>query len=154
MKLRFLFVLGAVAILAQAGASAANPRHKRVTSSHASRGGVPVQASAGSNAPATEADQPQSPPAAESVDATPTITIVGGNDPAEVRYEQAKAKAKEDPAVKALKARVDQAATEEEARTTSVAYNKALFRKVREIDREATDRATAVEFAIIRKINQ
>jgi len=154
MKLRLFFILGTVVLIAQADSSAANPRHKRTTSSHVSRGAVPVQDSAG--AAVVQQQQPMAPSqsATESVDTVPTITISGGNDPAEARYEQAKSKAKEDPAVKALKARADQAATEDEARQASVAYNKALFRKVREIDREAADHASAVEFAIIRRINQ
>jgi hypothetical protein len=160
MNPRLLFVIATAFIVAQADSSASNPRHRRPASSHLSRTARQVQDSASTSVTASAATQPQSEPSsqsqpsAEPADATPTITIAGGNDPAEARYQQAKSQAKEDPEVKALKARADQAATEDEARRASVAYNKALFRKVREIDREAADRASAVEFAIIRKINQ
>jgi hypothetical protein len=150
MKLRIIFLLGIAAMLAQMDASAANPRHKRVTQRTSSRtatvadnadGYVPEKADAQSQAAATATDE------------TPTITIVGGG-PEEARYEQAKAKAKEDPEVKALKAKADQAATEDEARRTSVAYNQALFRKLRQIDRVDADRASSVEAAVIRRINE
>ena len=160
MKLRLLLVIGTAFIVAQADSSAANPRHKRPASSHVSGAARQVRDPVSSDASASAATQSQPEPStqsqqsAEPVDAAPTITIAGGNDPVEVRYQQAKAQAKEDPEVKALRARADRATTEDESRRASVAYNKALFRKVREIDREAADRASAVELAVIRKINQ
>ena len=153
MKSRLLVALTAVLLFAQAHSDAANPRHKRPTSKPLSAA-TQVHQSAANDAPADSSTAQQPQPSASPGDGVPTITIAGGNDPAEARYEQAKARAKDDPEVKPLKARADQAATEDEARRASVAYNKALFRKVREIDREAADRASAVEFAIIRRINQ
>ena len=150
MKLRIISLLGIAAMLTPIDASAANPRHKRVTQRTSSRAST-VADNAGGYVPAKADAQSQT--TSTAADETPTITIVGGG-PEEARYEQAKAKAKEDPEVKALKVKADQALTEDEARRASVAYNQALFRKLRQIDRVDADRASSVESAILRRINE
>lgn len=75
-------------------------------------------------------------------------------DDEQQRYEAVKARAKADPAIVRLKARSDSAATVTEAREASIAYNHALFQKMRELDSSVGERAELVEQAILRRINQ
>jgi hypothetical protein len=70
------------------------------------------------------------------------------------RYEQAKAKATEDPHVKSLKAKADDATTDEESRKALRAYNKALFDKIRKIDGSVSDRADRMEAAIMKRLSE
>jgi hypothetical protein len=72
----------------------------------------------------------------------------------ERRYLEAKAKAKAEPRLQELKAKADNALTEEEARKASIDYNRALFHRIREIDSSVTDHANAVEEAILRRIGE
>lgn len=70
------------------------------------------------------------------------------------RYEQAKAKAVEDPHVKSLKTKADDATTDEDSRKALRAYNKALFDKIRKIDSSVSDRADRMEAAIMKRLNE
>ena len=70
------------------------------------------------------------------------------------RFEIAKAKAMEDAQVKGLKAKADEAASDEESRTALRAYNKALFEKIRRIDSGVSERATRMEAAILRRLSE
>jgi hypothetical protein len=68
-------------------------------------------------------------------------------------FEQAKAKAAEDPQVKSLKAKADDASTDEDSRKALRAYNKALFEKIRKIDSSVSDRADRLEAAILKRLS-
>jgi len=70
------------------------------------------------------------------------------------RYEQAKAKANEDPQVKSLKAKADDATTDEESRKALRAYNKALFEKIRKIDSSVSERANQMEAAMMKRLSE
>jgi hypothetical protein len=70
------------------------------------------------------------------------------------RFDQAKAKAVEDSQVKNLKAKADNAATEEDSRKALRAYNKALFEKIRKIDSGVSDRADRLEAAILKRLSE
>lgn len=70
------------------------------------------------------------------------------------RFDQARAKAAEDPQVKALKQKADEASTDEESKKALRAYNKALFEKIRKIDSSVSDRATRLEAAILKRLNE
>ncbi len=70
------------------------------------------------------------------------------------RFEQAKTRAVEDPQVKSLKAKADDAATDEESRKALRAYNKALFEKIRKIDGSVSDRADRLEAAILKRLSE
>lgn len=71
-----------------------------------------------------------------------------------MQFEQAKAKAMEDPQIKSLKAKADEATTDEESRKALRAYNKALFEKIRKIDSSVADRATRLEAAILKRLSE
>ena len=60
----------------------------------------------------------------------------------------------EDPQVRSLKARADDAATEEESRKALRAYNKALFEKMRKVDGSLSDRIDRMEAAMLRRLNE
>jgi hypothetical protein len=72
----------------------------------------------------------------------------------ERRFQTAKEKAKTEPRLQELKAKADNAVTDEEARKAAVTYNRALFRRIREIDNSVTDRANEIEEAILRRIEE
>ena len=67
-------------------------------------------------------------------------------------FEVAKIKASEDPQVQSLKAKADDAATDEESRKALRAYNKALFDKIRKIDSSVSERADRMEAAIMKRL--
>jgi hypothetical protein len=69
------------------------------------------------------------------------------------RFDQARAKAAEDPQIKSLKKKADEASTDEESKKALRAYNKALFEKIRKIDSSVSDRATRLEAAILKRLN-
>ena len=70
------------------------------------------------------------------------------------RFDQARAKAGDDPQVKALKQKADEASTDDESRKALRAYNKALFEKIRKIDGSVSDRATRLEAAILKRLSE
>jgi hypothetical protein len=116
--------------------------------------------------PAVTAKAPTTTPTPKAPTATPVkksttvkapVEPPAGADPEEqekFRYEQAKAKASEDPHVKGLKAKADDATTDEESRKALRAYNKALFDKIRKIDSSVADRADRMEAAILRRLGE
>jgi hypothetical protein len=60
----------------------------------------------------------------------------------------------DDPHVKSLKAKADDASTDEESRKALRAYNKALFEKIRKIDDSVSERADRLEAAILKRLNE
>ena len=70
------------------------------------------------------------------------------------RFDQARAKVGEDPQVKALKQKADEASTDDESRKALRAYNRALFEKIRKIDSSVSDRATRLEAAILKRLSE
>lgn len=80
-----------------------------------------------------------------------------GNDPEaqeKARFEAAKAKAMDDPKVKSLKDKADQATTDEESKAALRAYNKELFEKVKKIDGGVSDFADQLEKAILKRLGE
>ena len=53
-----------------------------------------------------------------------------------------------------LKAKADDAATDEESRKALRAYNKALFDKIRKLDSTVSDRADRMEAAIMKRLGE
>ena len=58
----------------------------------------------------------------------------------------------DDPKVKSLKDKADQATTDEESRAALRAYNKELFEKVKKIDSGVSDFADQLEKAILKRL--
>ena len=80
---------------------------------------------------------------------------VEGKDPeTELRekYDAAKVKAAEDPEVKKMKEKADAAPTEEDARKALRDYNKALFKRMREIDPSIKERVDRMETAVLNRL--
>ncbi len=96
----------------------------------------------GKTAPTTAAQQGVEPPA----DADPEAKE-------KFRFDQAKAKAAEDPDVMELKAKADSAISDEDARSAQRAYNKALFSKMRKIDGSLEERINSMEAAILKRLD-
>jgi len=70
------------------------------------------------------------------------------------RFDQAKARAGEDPEVQELKAKADAAVSDDEARSAQRAYNKALFGKMRKIDGSLEERINQIEAAILKRLDE
>ncbi len=68
------------------------------------------------------------------------------------KYKNAHATALEDEKIKDLKAKADSAIDDAEAHRASVAYNKALFRKIREIDSSLDGYVDKVEEAMMKRL--
>jgi hypothetical protein len=115
---------------------------------------------------ATSADPAEEPkPAAETKEAA--TAAKGGKKPAPAKPEKpatppvddaekfktVKATALEDPAIKELKAKADGAIGESEAHAASVAYNRALFRKVREIEPSLDGYVDKLETAMMKRLS-
>jgi len=91
--------------------------------------------------------------AGENPQATPPP--VEGQDPEtqlREKYEAAKVKAAEDPEVKKMKEKADAAPTEEDARKALRDYNKALFKRMREIDPSIKERVDRMETAVLNRL--
>ena len=69
------------------------------------------------------------------------------------KYQTAKAVALEDAGIKDLKAKADGAITDSEAHSASVAYNRALFRKIREIEPSLDGYVDRLESAMMKRLN-
>jgi len=83
--------------------------------------------------------------------ATPPTSVASGlDDPA--KFQTAKAAASEDPAIKDLKNKADGEVNEAEAGKALAAYNRALFRKIREIDPSVSEYADKVEQSMTKRI--
>lgn len=82
------------------------------------------------------------------------LAILDADNSEDRRYEDAKENAEADPRVQELKLKSDSAVGEEEGREASIAYNRALFRKILEIDGTLSDRVSSIENAILRRIGE
>lgn len=89
-------------------------------------------------------------PQAPSVASPGGITIVQADVDEEQRYQAAKARAESEPAIQKLKLKANSATTLGEAHDTLAAYNRALFRKIGEIDPTVKEHADMVQSAILR----
>ena len=69
------------------------------------------------------------------------------------KFRVAKAAAQEDAAIKELQVKAEGALTEPEAHAASVAYNRALFRKVREIEPTIGGYVDKMEDAMLKRLN-
>ena len=69
-----------------------------------------------------------------------------------VKFRAAKLVAMEDPAIKDLKTKADSEVDEAEAQKALSAYNRALFRKIREVDPSVSDYADRVEQSMTKRI--
>jgi hypothetical protein len=108
--------------------------------------------SADATASATEKAKtaPAAKPSAKSKATGNRPDLTGMDDPA--KFKAVKAMAMDDPEVKDLKKKADGEVNEAEANKALVAYNRALFRKIREIEPSITDYATKVEESITKRI--
>jgi hypothetical protein len=70
------------------------------------------------------------------------------------KYDQAKAKAVADPKVQELRGKADLAASEEESRKALRAYNKAMFKRMKEIDPSIKDHIDRMEAAVMSRIGE
>ncbi len=68
------------------------------------------------------------------------------------KYDAAKTKAAEDPEIKALKQKADEAVTDDEANKAQRAYNKALFAKMRKLDPLIKERIDKMEAAMMKRL--
>ncbi len=69
------------------------------------------------------------------------------------KYTNARTKAVEDAQIKELKNKADSAIAEDEAHRASVAYNKALFRKIRQLDPSLEGYVEKLEDAMMKRLN-
>jgi len=69
------------------------------------------------------------------------------------KFKTLKATAQEDPAIKELKAKAAGAISDSDANAASVAYNKALFRKIRELDPTMDAYVEKMESAMMKRLN-
>ena len=98
----------------------------------------------------TPAPAPTKPKTAAGRAKTASPTASGMDDPA--KFKAAKAKAMEDPAIKDLKSKADGEVDEAEAQKALVNFNRALFRKIREIDSSVSDYAERVEQSMTKRL--
>jgi hypothetical protein len=68
------------------------------------------------------------------------------------KYDTARAKAAEDPAIQALKEKADNAVSDDEAKKAQTAYNRALFDKMRKLDPSIKDRIDKMEAALMKRL--
>ncbi len=69
------------------------------------------------------------------------------------KFKTLKALALEDAQIKELKAKADSAVSEADAHRASVAYNKALFQKIRELDPSVAPYSEKIEQAMMKRLN-
>jgi hypothetical protein len=69
------------------------------------------------------------------------------------KFKLAKATAQEDAAIKELAAKAESAISDADAHNASVAYNKALFRKIRAIDPSLDGYVDKMEEAMMKRLN-
>lgn len=81
---------------------------------------------------------------------------VAGGDPSAIektKYEEAKARASEDPRIKELKQKADASENDSQGRAAMRAYNKALFEKMHAIgDKDVQDRIDRMEKAVLKDL--
>ena len=71
-----------------------------------------------------------------------------------LKYDQAKAKAAADPKVHELRGKADLAPSEDESRKALRAYNKAMFKRMKEIDPSIKDRVDRMEAAVMSRLGE
>ena len=98
----------------------------------------------------------KSPDGSQAPSATPPtdVSIVQADIDEEQRYQAAKTKAENEPAIQKLKFKADGALTLNEARVTLAAYNRALFRRIGQIDPAVKEHAELVQNAILRQMEE
>ena len=80
-----------------------------------------------------------------------------GSDPdvlEKQKYDQAKAKAASDPKIQELRSKADLAPTEDESRKALRAYNKAMFKRMKEIDPSIKDHVDRMEAAVMSRLGE
>lgn len=70
------------------------------------------------------------------------------------KYDQAKAKAVADPKLQELRGKADLATSDEESRKALRAYNKAMFKRMKEIDPSITDHVDRMEAAVLKRLGE
>ena len=70
------------------------------------------------------------------------------------KYDQAKAKAVADPKIQELRGKADLAASEEESRKALRDYNKAMFKRMKEIDPSIKDHLDSMEAAVMSRLGE
>ena len=70
------------------------------------------------------------------------------------KYDQAKAKAASDPKIQELRGKADLAPTEDESRKALRAYNKAMFKRMKEIDPSIKDHVDRMEAAVMSRLGE
>ena len=70
------------------------------------------------------------------------------------KYDQAKAKAAADPKVKELRGKADTAPSEEESRKALRAYNKEMFKRMKEIDPSIKEHVDRMEDAVMKRLGE
>ena len=70
------------------------------------------------------------------------------------KYEQAKAKATADPKVQELRSKADLSPSEEESRKALRVYNKAVFKRMKEIDPSIKDHVDRMEAAVMSRLGE
>jgi hypothetical protein len=68
-------------------------------------------------------------------------------------FKLLKIQALEDPELKALKEKADTTLGDEESRKASITYNRALFRKIRELEPKLNDYTNRVESSLMKTLN-
>ena len=125
----------AACLLCSVDLSTVSARETRLAKRHAA-----VKSPAGSQAPSA---------------GSPTdVSIVQADLDEEQRYQAAKAKAENEPAIQKLKRKADGALTLNDARDTLAVYNRALFRRIGEIDPAVKEHAELVHNAILRRMEE
>ncbi len=70
------------------------------------------------------------------------------------KYDQAKAKAVADPKIQELRGKADLAANEEESRKALRAYNKAMFKRMKEVEPSIKDHIDDMEAEVLKRIGE
>ena len=70
------------------------------------------------------------------------------------KYDQAKSKAVADPKLQELRGKADLAASDEESRKALRAYNKAMFKRMKEIDPSIADHVDRMEAAVLKRLGE
>jgi hypothetical protein len=143
-------------------ASKATPEPKPTAKKPATAAAAKPTATAGTEStPPKPASPPRPtassrPPASRSALAPALAPGEDGVSEAEERtkFAEAKTKALESTALQELKLKADTAPTEEEARRSLRAYNKALFLRMRQIDPSIRERIDATEAFILKRLGE
>jgi hypothetical protein len=70
------------------------------------------------------------------------------------KYDQARAKAIADPKIQELRGKADLAASEDESRKALRAYNRAMFKRMKEIDPSIKDHIDSMEAAVMSRLGE